>query len=211
MQKAQLIDITRPIVAGMAVYPGNPEVSVAVVTTIPRNSSNTSVIGMGTHTGTHVDSQLHIKNGRPGVDKIPLSKCFGRCIVIDVTTIPFGRGISGEDIRTSSIRKGDIVLLKTRNSGLRLDQFRKDFIFLANSGAEFLAEKKIKAVGVDYLSVQQFHSAKPAAHDILIPKGIVVFEGLDLSKAKPGQYTFVGFPMKIRNGDGAPVRAVLIS
>ena len=209
-KEKRLIDITRAIAAGMAVYPGNPEVSMAAVATIPRNSSNTSLISMGTHTGTHVDSPLHINNNKPGVDRIPLSRCYGRCTVIDTTSVPFGKGIEEKHIKDHGIKKGEIILLKTRNSSLELDRFRKDFIFLANSGAEFLARKKVKAVGIDYLSVQQFHSPKPAAHDILIPKGIVVFEGLDLSKARPGVYTFIGFPMKIKDGNGAPVRAVLL-
>ena len=145
----RLIDITRAIAAGMAVYPGNPEVSMAAVATIPRNSSNTSLISMGTHTGTHVDSPLHINNNKPGVDRIPLSRCYGRCTVIDTTSVPFGKGIEEKHIKDHGIKKGEIILLKTRNSSLELDRFRKDFIFLANSGAEFLARKKVKAVGID--------------------------------------------------------------
>jgi len=38
----------------------------------------------------------------------------------------------------------------------------------------------------------------------------VIFEGLDLSKVKPGKYFFVGLPLKLMGLDGSPARAILL-
>jgi arylformamidase len=62
---------------------------------------------------------------------------------------------------------------------------------------------------VDYLSIAPFE--EPAeTHNVLLKAGIVIVEGLDLSKVGPGRYNFYCLPLKIAGADGAPARALLI-
>ena len=83
------------------------------------------------------------------------------------------------------------LLIKTANSG-RLNacgrRFHEDFIALAPDAARWIAARPIRLVGVDALSVDPFDSAEHPAHGLLLGKGVVVVEGLDLSGVEPGAY-----------------------
>jgi arylformamidase len=203
----KIYDISMEIKEGMLTYPGDPEVRIKK---IPKSASNLSELTLGSHTGTHVDVKRHINNKGLGVDRIPLEKCIGPCKVLDLTKTKFGDGIRPVDLANFSIKKNDIILLKTKNSSIKNKKFRKDFVYLTEEGAEFLVNKKIKAVGIDYLSIQKYHTGSCAAHCVLLDKNVLIFEGINLSKVRPGKYTFIGLPLKIKEGDGSPIRAILV-
>jgi len=103
------------------------------------------------------------------------------------------------------------VLIRTRNSGLLADpEFHRDYTYLAPDGAQYLVDKGVDLVGVDYISIEQFRSGHHRTHRTLLEKGIVIVEGLDLSSVQPGEYDLVCLPLKLAGLDGAPARAVLI-
>lgn len=88
--------------------------------------------------------------------------------------------------------------------------FDEDFVAVGITGAEYLVEKKIDLVGVDYLSVESFHAEfEHPVHKKLLGNNIVVLEGLNLSAIKPGEYELICLPLKIKHGDGTPMRAAL--
>ena len=60
-------------------------------------------------------------------------------------------------------------------------------------------------VGIDYLSI-----GDSEAHRILLSRGVIPIEGLDLRGVEPGRYTLACLPLRIVGADGAPARAVLI-
>jgi arylformamidase len=103
------------------------------------------------------------------------------------------------------------LLLRTRNSdywkrGERA--FQTDFVAIDAGGAEWLVRRKIRLIAVDYLSVAPYGNSRPT-HQILLSAGVVVVEGVDLSRVPPGSYTLYCLPMKLVGSDGAPARAVL--
>ena len=68
----------------------------------------------------------------------------------------------------------------------------------------------MKLVGVDYLSVEQFHSGHHQTHRTLLERGIIIVEGLDLSAPPMGPYELRVLPLRLAGLDGAPARAVLV-
>ena len=102
------------------------------------------------------------------------------------------------------IREDDIILIKTKNSYSDYRTFQKDFVYLSESGAKYLLNKKIKAFGLDYLSI-----GPKEVHNLVILNDIIVFENLYLKNITPKRYIFVGLPLKIKL-EGAPTRAILI-
>ena len=68
----------------------------------------------------------------------------------------------------------------------------------------------VRLVGVDYLSIEQFHSGHHRTHRTLLERGVIIVEGLDLSVPPPGPYDCVVFPLRLAGLDGAPARAVLV-
>jgi len=202
----KIIDISMPIEKHMAVYPGNAKPKLAFVH--KKNSSSLSVLTLGSHTGSHVDAPSHVKKRGKAIHQLPLENFYGRARVVDVSKITYGKAITEGHIARIALQKGDIVLFKTRNSSSK--KFRKDAIYLSEEAAHYLIKKKVKAVGIDGLSIQKFHTGYCAAHCILLEKNIPVIEGLRLKGVKAAHYIFAGFPLSVVGAEGSPIRAVLI-
>lgn len=201
----RIIDISMIIHEDMMVYPENPEPKIEQYANISEDGSNESKITLGSHTGTHIDAPLHVKENGKSLEEIPLDDFYGKCKVLDL--LDAGNEIHKEDLIPHEIKEDDIILLKTKNSKKQYETFREDFAHVKLDAAEYLVKKKIKTLGVDYLSVEKFN-ANEGVHDILLDN-LTVFEGLCLKDVDPGKYIFVGLPLKI-DGDGSPVRAILI-
>lgn len=199
-------DISMKISEDMAVYPNNVKPKIISIRKIPESSTNLSQIVLGSHTGTHVDSKLHIDNGKPGTESLDINSFYGQCKVFDL--VHCDRFITASDLQKFDIQKNDIILLKTKNSSSGYKEFDENFVYLTEDAADYLAEKGIKTLGVDYLSVQKYNSGNQIVHEKII-NNMTLFEGLDLSKIKEGKYTFVGLPLKL-DLDGAPARTILI-
>ena len=202
----KIIDISLLLSDKTIVYPGNPEIKIA---TIPGKTSTHSEITIGSHAGTHLDAPKHVFENGAGVDKVDLNKIVGECRVLDMTRVK--EVIGADDLKKEKIKKGERILVKTKNSKRGFEKFYDDYIYLGGEAAEFLAKKRIALFGMDYLSVKKRGGPDNRPHTELLRSGVVIFEGLDLSKVKPGKYFFVGLPLKFAGLDGAPARAVLIS
>ena len=206
----KLFDISVPVKNGGVVYPGNPEIHIELQQDMSRGgSSNVSLLAIGSHTGTHVDAPLHMIPGGAGVDRIPLDALIGPALVIafddDVMAV------TEAYLRSQPIAGHERVLLKTRNSRyIRERDFHRDYTYLAPDGAEYLVSLGVRLVGIDYLSIEQFHSGHHRTHKTLLSRGVVIVEGLDLSEPTAGEYELFCLPVLLDGVDGAPARAVLV-
>jgi arylformamidase len=205
-----ILDISRPIFTGMAIYPRNPPVEIAPAKRIAKgDSSNVSLLTLGSHTGTHVDAPLHMDDSGAGVDEVSLDAMIGPAIVVDIPDSV--RAIGAADLE-NRIGNHVRVLLRSRNSArfAASGVFEEDFTYLAPDGAALLVERGVRFVGVDALSVEQYHAGHHRSHDVLLRAGVAVVEGLALVNVAPGEYQVVCLPLRIRGCDGAPARVVLI-
>ena len=202
----KIYDLSPEISEEMAVYRNKLENKPKIIPTRTlKEGANESRLEIKSHTGSHADAPFHfIKDGKT-IEKISLDRFMGKAIVLDLTKVK--GSIKNIDLKKVKIQKNEIVLLKTKN---RLDKnFNPNFTYLEKSGAEYLASKKIKAVGIDNLGIERSQPGHET-HKILLSRGIIIFEGLDLSKVRQGSYYFHGLPLKIKKGDASPVRAVLV-
>lgn len=202
------IDISVPLRDGMVHWPSDPAVSIKRARDMDRGDDiNLSAVSMGAHTGTHMDAPLHFINGAVGIDRVPLETVIGRARVIQITDAV---AVTPEELEKHRIRRGERLLFKTRNSprAWQTPGFAEDFVYISDAAADFLVERGVSLVGVDYLSVG---SARGGAyvHRTLLGGGIWVIEGLDLTLAAPGSYEMVCLPLRISGGDGAPARVVI--
>jgi arylformamidase len=207
-----LYDITLTINPDMPVWPGDPAVILERVKKIEEGSNaNVSRLDMGVHTGTHVDAPRHFIMGEKGVDELALDVLVGPAQVVELAQ-------NVAEINEKVIRQAGImpetrrILFKTRNSQYWAQQetiFQTDFVGINLDGARALVQMGIQLVGIDYLSIAPFKRSRPT-HEVLLSAGIVVVEGMDLSKIKAGMYQLYCLPMKLGGSDGAPARAILI-
>jgi arylformamidase len=96
--------------------------------------------------------------------------------------------------------------LKTRNS--LEDRFNFNFVYLSEEAANYLADKKIKGVGIDSLGVER-NQPNHETHKALFGAGIVIIEGLRLKEAQATSYHMVAAPLKLLGTDGSPARVLL--
>jgi arylformamidase len=155
-----------------------------------------------------VDAPRHMIPDGAGVDALPLDVLMGRAIVVafedDVMAV------TEAYLRNQPLAGHERVLLKTRNSHfIREPDFHRDYTYLAPDGAEYLVSLGVRLVGIDYLSIEQFHSGHHRTHTTLLSRGVVIVEGLDLSQPPAGIYDLYCLPLLLPGVDGAPARAVL--
>ena len=115
------------------------------------------------------------------------------------------------DISHLKIKEGEIVLFDTGQSDyMENPMFNEEYFAFSPEAAEYLASKNVKTVGIDYLSIDPYNAKGFPAHKILLGKGICILEGLVLKGVPEGEYMLSALPLKLKDGNGSPVRAVLV-
>lgn len=207
----RIYDISMPVRNGGLVYPGNPEIRIELQQAIARGAgANVSSVDFGSHTATHVDAPRHFSDAGVPVDKLSLDDLIGPALVIRFDDSVMA--ITRSDLEGKNIEGHTRVLFATRNSRLQVesDTFVPDYTYVAPDAAEYLVTMGIKVVGVDYISVEQFHSGHHRTHHALLDNAVIIIEGLQLGDIPEGVYELVCLPLKLEGCDGAPARAVLI-
>jgi arylformamidase len=205
-----IYDITNSIRSQMPVYEGDPGVEIAAWSALANgDSANVSFLHFGAHTGTHVDAPAHFIKDAAEIDSLSLEVLIGQARVIHVPDD--ATEIDRDFLAQCNLNQVERVLFRTRNSNFWTEGFRKDFTHLLPEAAEYLVDQDVKLVGIDYLSIEKFHSGHHRTHITLLSKGVVIVEGLNLSEVPAGDYELICLPLKIAEGagDGAPARAVL--
>ena len=208
MDNTGWIDVSVPLRDAMVHWPGDPPVSIRRARSIDAGDHvNISELSMGAHTGTHMDAPLHFLANGKGIDSLPLATVMGRARVLEIED---GESIKPVELARYDIKENERILFKTENSpeAWKSSEFVTKFVYISDEAADFLVEKGVSLVGVDYLSVGAA-SGGSYVHQALLKAGIWLIEGLDLTNVKPGRYDLVCLPLKLVGGDGAPARAVL--
>jgi arylformamidase len=203
------IDISVPIYTGMVHWPDNPPVLIERMQDLSRgDAANVSKIELGAHTGTHMDAPRHFLADGAGLDEMPLDATIGQVRVI---SIEHPQAILPTELEAHNLQAGERVLFRTQNSERcwKNDQFIEDFVYISAAAAQYLVERQVRTIGIDYLSVGGYVYDGVETHQILLSAGIWLIEGLNLSAVKPGTYEFICLPLRILGADGAPARAIL--
>jgi arylformamidase len=203
-------DLSIPVRTGGLIYPGNPEIMIESQQAISQGAgANVSRISFGSHTGTHVDAAKHFFDGGETVDRIAIDRLVGPAVLIALDESL--KSVGASDLERQDLGNHTRILIRTRNSSFLEDrEFHRDYTYLAPDAAEYLVEKGVDLVGVDYLSIEQFHSGHHRTHRTLLERNVVIVEGLRLGGIMPGVYDFICLPLRLEGLDGAPARAILI-
>lgn len=208
----ELFDISVPVSPMTVVWPRAPQPELERRLSIARGDAvNDSNLFMNVHTGTHIDAPLHHFAGGAASEAVSLAALIGEAWVLDMLEVP---EIGPETLARAWPTAPPVrVLLKTKNSRLWADRgsrFVENYCGLTVAAAEWLLDRRINLVGIDYLSVQRF-ADPPTVHRLLLSAEVVLLEGLDLSMVAAGRYELLCLPLKLVGAEGAPARAVLRS
>ncbi|MFI0354070.1 cyclase family protein [Actinomadura sp. 9N407] len=213
----ELVDLSVPIVSGMPVYPGDPDVVVTPALTVTNSGVNVRRLHMGSQTGTHVDAPYHVDDLLPRLERLPLERFTGPAVVADARGLA-PRTAIGPEVLPEGLGPGVVLLIATGWSRYwGSDDYLAHPYPSAETAAAIVAAG-VRTVGIDALSVDR--TPPPGdedfsldAHRVLCGAHAVIAEnltGLDrlLEAQRAGQGIEVSlFPIRL-DGDGAPVRAV---
>ena len=182
-----IYDVTRPLSAGMAVYPGHAEFHAETMNTVEADGFRLSRISMGAHCGTHMDAPAHFITGGVTMEAAPLDLLIGKALVLTVET--------GEE-------------LKTVPEGTQRLFLRAKFRGLTREDALDLRKKGVTLIGTTAMSIS-FPEHESGAHGVFLGDGCWIVENLELSGVADGWYHAMCLPLKLSGVEGAPARVVL--
>lgn len=208
-----IYDVTVPVSNELPTWPSDPAVEISDFSSLSAgDAANVSMLNLGAHTGTHVDAPAHFIEGAAKVESLSLDALIGDAVVIELPEDALA--IDEAFVQKHYVPGTERVLFKTRNSAFWSEpepQFHTDFTYLDLPAAKWLVEQGIKLVGIDYLSIEKYASARHETHLALLSRSVVILEGLNLTGIAPGKYELICLPLRLRSnkGDGAPARVVL--
>nr|MDO8062367.1 cyclase family protein [Candidatus Freyrarchaeum guaymaensis] len=209
----KVFDLSHVIEEGMPVYPGDVPPEISAVTSVKEKGYRISRLVLGSHTGTHVDAPAHFIESGEGIDQVSLNRLVGWAFVADLSYVEVGKGIEREDLEhyDRDVREGDILLVYTGMENLwGQEEFLTNYTHLTLSAAEWILEKKVKAVGFDWMSVERY-GGSGEVHRRLLSEGVMIIESLTgLGAIRGERVFFVLAPLKVKGCDGGPARAIAV-
>jgi arylformamidase len=202
-----IFDVSVLVRPGTPEWPGDIPYSCGWTTRIAGGASiNLSHTAGSPHVGTHADAPLHVRDGWPPSELLPLEAFLGAALVIDVSDEPDGPlALDAEDARLIGCER---LILRT-NRTIADGFFPASWPVLAAPVAAALAAQGVRLVGVDAPSVDERESKTLDVHHALFGGGAYVLENLDLRAVESGRYDLIALPQRLKGLDAAPVRAVL--
>ena len=193
-----LHDISIPLAAGTPEWPGDTPYSCGWAWEIAKGASvNVASFTTSPHVGTHADAPLHVKDGAPAADALPLARFAGPARVVSLDAVP-----SLGDTRIERL------LLRTGRS-IAGGAFPASWPVLPLDTVRALLARGLVLLGVDAPSVDERESKSLPLHHCLFDGGAAIVENLDLRGVPDGAYDLIALPLKLTGLDAAPLRAAL--
>lgn len=205
----KIIDLTHTIHEDIPVYPGLPAPELVVAASHEEYGFEERALNFLSHTGTHLDTPRHILPEGKSLSELGADHFLGLCCVMDV------RGkkvIEKADLEqyTDKLHQCDYAILRTGWEEKWGDgEYFKDFPVLSEDAAKWLTGFWLKGLGVDAISVDPVDSTTFDVHRILLGADMVIVENLtNLDKLPERGFLLNVLPLKLKDGDGSPIRAV---
>jgi len=204
-RELRLIDISRPLAATTACWPGDMPFQYRLSMRIRDGASvNVGAIETSIHAATHCDAPFHFDESGVTVDQLHLSSFLGPAWVIDVRGCLRWR----DRLLNWDLRATPRILFRT-DGWLDSSRFPERIPVMEPDLPAWLAERGVLLIGVDVPSVDPIDSKTLDNHHALASGGIAIVESLWLNDVPEGGYELIALPLKISGADGSPLRAVL--
>ena len=210
----KIIDLTGPLENGMWSY-GKPFTPYRMkrLSTMAEDGYIASEIVLTTHTGTHIDCPRHFGEERAAIDSIPLETYYGDAVLLDIS----GKSVSGStitktmllDAGADKIASGDICVVNTGwYKRWNDNDYEENYPKFTPDSVSLLTDRGVKLLATDIPIIGDPESTDTDM--VLCEKGIPSIYALTNLGELPEKFKFAAFPLRIKDGDGSPVRAVAI-
>jgi len=209
----KIIDLTQTICETMPVYPGTEPPKLTVANTIEKDGFRETLISFYSHTGTHMDAPFHIYADTTSLDALPVAQFVGKALVIDCSDVGEGGVIGMEYIDKTLADQADFLLFHTGwDVNWGKDEYFGEYPVVSMEVCQYILDSQKKGVGFDVIGIDPVSDGSLTRHKMLLSqRDIVIIENLtNLDQIGGGLFTFAALPLKYKDADGAPIRAVAI-
>lgn len=210
----KVIDLTHTISKDMPVYPGTEKPKLDVSNTYEQHGFKETLLTMFSHTGTHMDSPLHLFAEGVSLDSLPAEHFVGEGLVIDCSDLKEGQRITMKYIdyvREKSDQAEFILFYTGWDKYWGTNLYFGNYPYITEEVAHYLIQNEKKGVGLDVIGLDPISDGKLSLHRKILSNNMVIIENLkNLSEIKNELFTFCALPLKFEKSDGAPVRAIAI-
>ena len=209
----RVIDLTHTIESGMSVYPGTEPPILEPANTYDRDGFRETKISMYSHTGTHMDPPAHLFRDRTTLDAFPPEQFIGKALVIDCTSLKEGEPITMDHLSRygTKAETADFLLFYLGwDARWGSEAYFGDYPCIDDSVLEYILEGSYKGIGFDVIGLDPIADGNLTRHKKLFQtRDIINIENLcNLGLCGNDLFWFSCFPLKIRDCDGSPIRAV---
>ncbi len=210
-----VVDLTHTIAPGMPVYPGTQPPTFSCANTWEQDGFHETLISFYTHTGTHMDPPAHLFPQGITLDRLDASHFVGSALTIDCSAVPAGGRISLAQlapVRTLADQAEFILFYTGWDRHWGTSEYFGPYPCIEEGVADYLLSSGKKGMGLDTISIDPITShTLPLHKKVLGDTPFVILENLtNLSSTGTGLFTLCALPLKLHNGDGAPIRAVAL-
>ncbi len=206
--KIVYFDISPVLSSKTAVFPGDVPLSRNISLDFAKGDHLLlSSLTVSVHIGAHADAPHHYGAGGAGIHERDLSFYMGPCQVL-TATVPRGERVYLKHLTSAKIL-APRVLVRT-SSFPDPEQWNSDFCSLSPELIEHFVKNNVCLVGIDTPSVDPEDSQLLETHQAILKADIAILEGLVLDEVPDGLYTLVALPLRLKDFDASPVRAILL-
>ncbi len=207
----RIIDLTQVLRPGMRGVETEPKFTIA------RDGWNAATWHLYSHTGTHMDAQIHFDAGPETIDQHTPERCMGPCWLVDLPDLHPKALLTLASLGSiaQKHRPDDSLLLRTywHRHSENPAMYRDALPRISEELAHWCVARKVKLLAVEPPSVADVTNLPEVTliHKILLSGGVTIVEGLTNTAAITAEKFFlVALPLKLAAGDGCPVRALAI-
>jgi len=198
------IDLSQDITHDMPVHPYDDRVNLYQVKLLDKDKYVNFKLEIGMHSGTHIDTPMHLTERETYINDIPLDRFVGRALMVDVRNESI---IKFKEEYKDIVRNDDIVLLFTGHSDkYGREEYYSNQPVIDEELANFFVVKNIKMLGIDLPSPDKYPFE---IHKKLFANNILIIENLTNLAELTGikDFDIIAFPLKIR-AEASLVRVV---
>lgn len=203
-------DLTHTIAEDILVWPGTEQPKLSEGSTFERDGFRETRLEIFSHVGTHMDAPAHMRPDRPQLDELPASAFCGTAYVLDARGLGPGEEIAAEAVEDAA--GANFLLVCTGwDRFWNTSEYFSSFPVLSEAAVRRAVELGVKGIGLDTMGIDPMDAEGFPRHLIMFENSLVIIENLcELSKIAGRRVFFAALPIKYKNADGAPVRAVCI-
>lgn len=212
----KIIDLTHTISKDISVYPGTPKPKIERIYTVEKDGFNESSLSFFSHVSTHTDAPRHITKKGKSLDEFSVESFVGKAFIVDIRKIDPKEEIKLEHINMESFEKSDFILFyRGLDKKFGSEDFLVDYPVLSFELIDYINSKGKKGIGFDVIGLDKLENENLDLHKRLFKNNnnIIIIENLNnldkiLGEMGESPFTFIVLPLKFKDSDGSPSRAI---